>query len=503
MSEARISYGRRLTMLATAHPDTTAMIFVPEQGEERTVTWAELEKQSNQIARLLAHHGVDEHAMVVVGLPNSPAHFFATFAAWKLGALTLPLRSVMAAKERDAILALGKPQVVVANWPALPYTTLSADALDHAADLPDDPLPDIIPHPGKSIGSGGSTGRPKIIVDPAPWASIPGQTLLTLLGAPMQQRQLVAGPLYHNAPFLFSHLGLFEEHTLIVMERFHAARVVDMIERHQIQVMYLAPIMMDRIIKLPGVKARDFSSINFLGHTAAPCPPWLKRAWIDLVGAESVLEVFGATELVGVTAIRGDEWLTHPGSVGRPLPICEMRICDADGQALPPGEVGEIFMRRVDTDASYHYIGAPPLKSDPEGFASVGDLGWVDEAGYLFIADRRVDLIITGGANVYPAEVEAALTEHPAIGDVAVIGVPDAEWGKRVHAVIEPLDPAQPPSVTELDTHCREHLTSYKVPKSYEFIASLPREPSGKIRRAAMVEERESGWTPAMMKAKT
>jgi bile acid-coenzyme A ligase len=163
--------------------------------------------------------------------------------------------------------------------------------------------------------------------------------------------------------------------------------------------------------------------------------------------------------------------------------------------------VGEIFMRPHGAGPTYAYIGSPPAKGTPDGFTSVGDLGWVDAEGYLFLADRRVDLIITGGANVYPAEVEAALTEHPSVGDVAVIGVPDEDWGKRVHAVIQPRDPGDPPTVAALDAHCRERLASYKIPKSYEFVAQLPRDDAGKLRRSGLVAEREVGWTAGMIAA--
>jgi bile acid-coenzyme A ligase len=255
---------------------------------------------------------------------------------------------------------------------------------------------------------------------------------------------------------------------------------------------------MRRLLDCPEIKQRDFSHVQAFFSTAAPCPPWLKRAWIDLIGPERLYEAYGATEATGACIIRGDEWLAHPGSVGKPRG-CDLKILDEQLQEVPPGVVGEIFMRPWTTEPTYYYKGSPPCKATPDGFMSVGDLGWVDEAGYLFLADRRVDMIVTGGANVYPAEVEAALSEHPAVSDVAVIGVPDPVWGRRVHAVVQPSDPAQPPTVAELNRHCRERLVSYKVPKSYEVTPNLPRDPSGKIRRSAMVAEREAGWSPEMV----
>jgi bile acid-coenzyme A ligase len=180
-----------------------------------------------------------------------------------------------------------------------------------------------------------------------------------------------------------------------------------------------------------------------------------------------------------------------------------MKILDETGHELQDGEVGEVFMRPIDGRApSFEYIGAPDARSTPDGFKSISDLGWIDKDGFLYISDRRVDLIVTGGANVYPAEVEAALSDHPGLADVAVIGVPDEEWGRRVHAVVQSADVAMPPSALELDAHCRERLASYKAPKTYEFVDELPRNEAGKIRRSALVAERESGWIAGMVLAK-
>jgi bile acid-coenzyme A ligase len=500
-SEA-ISYGRRLLLLADEHPERAAIVFVPNEGEERVVSWAELDRAANRVARLLAGHGLDERSLLAIGLPNCPEHYVTAFAGWKLGALVLPLRANLPARERDQILELGNPAVVVADWEEIAFPLVTPAELARAEGYSDAPLPDRVPHPGKSIGSGGSTGRSKIIVDPKPLARVPlGPGEVGALGLRPGQVQLVAGPLYHNSPFSWSHWGLFEDHTLILMERFNAARVLDLIERHRVAFAFLAPTMMKRISEEPGVGARDFSSIETIFHTAAPCPPWLKRAWIDLLGGARLHEGFGATEALGHTTIRGDEWLAHPGSVGRPEG-CDLRILDEAGGELPPGEVGEIFMRSHAPGPTYYYLGSPPVKATPDGFGSVGDMGWVDEDGYLFLADRRVDLIISGGANVYPAEVEAALTEHPAVGDVAVIGLPNADWGKTVHAIIQPRTPTAPPDVRALDAHCRERLSAYKVPKSYEFLLDFPRDAAGKLRRSALMAERADGDWPGIVAVK-
>ena len=312
------------------------------------------------------------------------------------------------------------------------------------------------------------------------------------------QVQLVPGPLYHHAPFCWTFWGLFEEHEVVLMERFDAARAVDLIEQYGVNFCCVVPTMMRRMIRLPDIQERDLSSLEALYHTGGPCPAWLKQAWIDLIGPEKLYEAYGSTEDIGFTAIRGDEWLEHRGSVGRPGNT-ELKILDADGQELAPEEVGEVFMRRNDvTGPTYKYLGSAPVKTTPDGFASVGDLGWVDEDGYLFLADRRVDMIVSGGANVYPAEVEGTLAEHPDVDDVAVVGLPDEEWGRRVHAIIQAADFEHPPTPAVLDEHCRQRLAAYKAPKSYEFLRALPRNQAGKIRRSALASERRQGWTRSM-----
>lgn len=501
VAEREITFGRRVAELAEEHPDKPAIIFLPQQGAERTVTWREMDRATNRIARLLAERGVREGSIVVVGVWNSPEQMLVTAAAWKRGALVLPLRAILPPRERNGILEIAQPALVFADWEDVPYPVLRPAALSQADAYDDAPLPDDPPHPGKAIASGGSTGRSKIVIDrtahPVRYSARGSR-----LGAAHGQVQLLCAPLYHNSPFLSAYGGLADDHTIVLMERFDAARAVEAIERHRVNYAYMPPIIMRRIIMLPGVHGRDFSSIQAIQSSAAPCPPWLKRAWIDLIGAEKVHEVYGSTEGIGATMIRGDEWLLHPGSVGRPV-SCALRILGEDGRELPPGEVGEIYTRPTLTDGpTFTYVGGATIRSTPDGFYSVGDLGWVDEQGYLYIADRRVDLIITGGANVYPAEVEAALHDHPAIADLAVVGVPDEEWGKRVHAVIQPADPAHPPAVADLDAWARERITSYKVPKTYEIVAELPRNEAGKIRRSALAAERESGWNPAMVSAR-
>ncbi|MCC6718323.1 MAG: AMP-binding protein [Acetobacteraceae bacterium] len=493
MSNVRVvSFGRRLTELAEARPDATVITLARQDGSEDTLSYAALERWSNRVARLLASRGLDTASTLCIGIYNSLEHYAAAYGAWKLGACTLPLSPRMPDIEFRGITGLLDRKLVIADRDDADLRKADITALRDGGPFADTALPDITAHPGKAIGSGGSTGRSKIIVDPNPWARQVGDMMLGAgVGMRPGQVQLVAGPLYHNSPFSWSHYGIFDAHHIVVMERFDAARAMDLIERHGVQFGFLAPTMMMRIVRLPGIDRRDFSSIESIFVTAAPCPAWLKQRWIELTAPEKVMEGYGSSENAGACLIRGDEWLQHPGSVGRPAG-CELRILDEDFREVPQGEVGEIFFRpAAHPQPTYQYIGSAPARRTPDGFISVGDLGHVDAEGYLFLSDRRVDLIIRGGANIYPAEVEAALTEHPDIADAAVIGIPHDELGKTVHAIVEPR-PGATVAEPALRAWMKQRLTAYKLPESYEFMESLPRDQSGKIRRSQLARERET-----------
>lgn len=485
-----ISFGRRLTDLAASHGTATAIILARQDGGEDALSWEGLERWANQVARLLASRGVGPQSMVCIGIYNSLEHYAAAYAAWKLGACTLPLSPRMPDIEFRGITGLVERRLVIADRDDADLRKADITTLRDGGPWADTPLPDVTAHPGKAIGSGGSTGRSKIIVDPKPWARVPGVGgMARSIYLRPGEAQLVAGPLYHNSPFSWGHMGLFEGQSLVVLERFDPALAVTMIERHRCRFMFFAPTMMQRIVRLPDIETRDLSSIECVLQTAAPCPPWLKRRWMELTAPETLLEAFGSSEAAGACLIRGDEWLLHPGSVGRPHG-CALRILDDEFHEVPTGEVGEIFFRPDShPEPTYHYIGSPPAKTTPDGFISVGDMGHVDEEGYLFLSDRRVDLIIRGGANIYPAEVEAALSEHPDIADVVVVGLPHEELGKAVHAIVEPR-PGVEIDEAALRAWMKARLTPYKLPESYEFLAALPRDPSGKIRRSQLARER-------------
>jgi bile acid-coenzyme A ligase len=492
---APVSFGQRVADLAGQHPDRAALHLVAADGSRDSRTWRQLEQASSSLARLLIARGVRPSTMVVVALGNVAEHVEVTLAAWKLGACVLPLSPRLASREREQILdAVGPDRVVVTLGDAGGGLDLASRVVrDEIAALGCAPVETRTPCPGKAVGSGGSTGRSKVVVDPRPWEAVPGakDPVFTEIGFRPDQVQLIAGPLYHNSPFSAAHYGLFEGHTLVLMERFDAARALDLIEEHRVEFAFLAPTMMLRIARRPDFAARDLSGL-IVYHTAGACPAWLKREWIAKVGPSRLHEAYGASENVGYTTIDGEEWLRHPGSVGRPR-HCEVRVVDESGRPLPAGEVGTLYLRPRDTAGpAYRYLGSDPLPLTDDGFTTVGDLGWLDGDGYLYIADRRTDLVITGGVNVYPAEVEAALVRHPQVADAVVIGLPDDEWGRRVHAIVQPVDAGSPPTAEDLASYLAGQLSPAKSPKSYELVDHVPRDESGKIRRSQLVAERSS-----------
>ena len=472
--------GALVGQLAQADPDRPAVTC-----GGITVSRAELDARTNRLARAYAGLGVAPDSFVTVGLPNGIEFFEAVLAVWKLGATPQPISSRLPAGERRAIIELANPSLVVGVEPSeAPGRTAIPPGFEPAASLSSEPLPPVIPASFKAPTSGGSTGRPKLIVatQPGTWEAIEAFAT-TLLRIPSDGVHLVTGPLYHNGPFVTSLLALLKGNHLVVMERFDAATALALIARHRVDWVYAVPTMMHRIWRLPEtVRAGfDVSSLRVVYHMAAPCPPWLKQAWIDWLGGECILELYGGTEAQAVTFITGDEWLEHRGSVGRPV-IGEIRVLDAKGQELPPGEVGEIWMRRgPDVPPSYRYVGAQ-AKSRPDGWESLGDMGWTDADGYLYLSDRDTDMILVGGANVYPAEVEAALDEHPRVKSSCVIGLPDEEYGNAVHAIVQ----GEGVTASDLAEFMRSRLAKYKQPRTYEVVSEPLRGDDGKVRRSAL-----------------
>ena len=481
---ALVSYGRRVTDLAAAQPDAVAFVC---EGQE--LTRGELERDANRRAREFARRGVRAGDLVTVILPNGFAWLKNCLAAWKLGAVPNPLSSRLPARERNAILAQANPSLVVGldASEAGGRASLPADFEPDPA-LPADPLPDTIPSHERALASGGSTGQPKLILPRNPGAYDPEapSAIFTARAA-----VLVPGPLYHAVPFSAAWQGLFGGARAVLMTRFDASECLALIEKHRIDRVHFVPTMMQRIWKLPLAErlARDVASLEFVMTGSAPVPAWLMRAFIEWLGPDVMHEWFGPSERIGGTSITGREWLAHPGSVGRPSAGTKMRILDPETLAeVPVGEIGEIFMLPPSGPGStYRYVGASATRRTADGWESVGDMGRFDADGYLYLGDRRSDMILSGGRNIYPAEVEAALDEHPAVRSSCVIGLPDDDLGNRVHALVDLIGEV---GDEELRAHVAERLVHYKVPKSFERVSGPLRDDAGKVRRSALREQR-------------
>ncbi len=426
--------------------------------------------------------------MITVALANGLEFYETTFALWKLGAVPNIVSAKLPDAELGAIVQLVDPKLIIGADPArLPGRKVIAADMAIDESISPDALEEVISPQWKAMTSGGSTGRPKIIIDHMPGVWDPAVSGLMQV---VDDTLLNPGPLYHNAPFSMMFTGLFTGGHVVEMGKFDASETLRLIGRHRIAWVNLVPTMMARIWKLPKEEraAADMSSLRVVFHMASACPMWLKQAWIDWVGPDKLFELYGGTERTGMTLITGREWLEKKGSVGRILPGASMRVLDAEGNACPPGEVGEIFFKPDDgKNTTYHYIGAQAKTAGD--WESLGDLGHIDEDGYLFLSDRRTDLILSGGANIYPAEVEAALDAHPEILSSVVIGLPDDDLGQRVHAIVQPRE-GSALTIADVMRHMEQKLARYKTPRSVEFVATPLRDDAGKARRTALRDQR-------------
>ena len=474
------TFSARFDQLAADLADRPALTFLDE-----TLTFAELNRAADRMARHLRSLDVDTDDFVTIAEPNSVEFIIALIACRKLGATPQPVSSRLPRLELEAIIELADPPVVVGaevvGRRSLPMGFRPPDDGDGAS------LPDAIAAAWKAPTSGGSTGRPKLIVsgDPSIYTQA-SSSLGQIIGAREGATMVMPGPMYHNGPLMWTSLSLLAGAHVVLLPRFDAEATLSAIATHRATAIYLVPTMMQRIWKLPTEDrlAYDVSSLEIAFHLAEPCPPWLKQEWIDWLGAEVIWELYGGTEAQSFTLLNGTQWLEHRGSVGRPI-FGEMVIRDADGKDLPAGETGDVWMRWTDRETpTYRYIGDEPQEQD--GWECLGDVGWMDEDGYLYLADRRNDMILVGGANVYPAEIEAALNAHPEVKSAAVIGLPDEERGNQVHAIIESdrLD------VDELKRFLGERLVVYKIPRTFEFVDEPLRDDAGKVRRSALRDDR-------------
>jgi len=467
--------GTVISRLADERPDAPALTV-----GSRTLTRRELDVRTNRLASRLGRQGARAQSIVAVVLPNSIELVEAILAAWKLGATPLVLPSKMPMHERAAVLELAAPSLVVDN----PQQVIG---IDGNGEEPDDaPLAPVVARWWRASTSGGSTGRPKLVLSTRPGTADPDERTLLLR---RDGAIVIPGPLYHGAPFLFATTGLWRGKHVVLLDRFDPAATLRAVSEYHADYLMLVPTMMKRIWQLPDEvkRAADLSALRTVLHLGSACPVWLKEAWIEWLGPDRIHELYAGTEGQATTWITGQEWLQHRGSVGRPVGGAVMQAFDPDSdRPLPPGEVGEIFMRPVEDAApTYQYVGADARKRGR--WESLGDMGWVDADGYVYIVDRRVDMIVTGGSNVYPAEVEMALEEHPDVDAVVVVGLPDDDLGHRVHAIVEA---SQALEANELAAFLAERLVRYKIPRTFEFVDTPLRDEAGKVRRALLRDQR-------------
>jgi bile acid-coenzyme A ligase len=485
MDLSDIPFGQRLHDRALADPDEIGLTVVAIDGTAVDLTLSELDRRANQWGRAFIDAGARVGSYIVLAIPNSVDLVLASLGSWKAGAVPVPMRWDLPDWERTRLLEIIGPAV-----------TLDAHTREaivaSAQNQPDAPVPPAISPSVNGICSSGSTGLPKVIVtlQPAIWTGRQGVPFLehwTAVERP--QTILVPGPMYHTNGFI-TLTYLLSGDRLVILEKFSAAGALDAIEKYRVTNFTATPTMLSRIADTPDIDDRDLSSVVWMVQGAAVMPPTLLRRWFELLSPEQVVMSYGMTENLGLAALRGDEWLEHPGSVGRGFRDTQIRIQRPDGSPAPAGELGDIYLK-APMSGLYEYLGgAALLPATEDGFRTAGDIGHLDADGYLYIADRRTDMIITGGANVFPAEVESALAEHPDIVDVVVIGLRDPEWGRRVHAVIEPGDPARVPSTQDIIAYAKSRLAAYKVPKTIEFVNEIPRTAATKVNRSAMSEVR-------------
>jgi long-chain acyl-CoA synthetase len=343
-----------------------------------------------------------------------------------------------------------------------------------------------LPQASSMIYTSGTTGRPKGVRRQPLTADLEARMAdyrERVYGLAPGVRTMIPGPLYHSAPNAFALRAARVASLIALMPRFDPEAFLALVEKHRIEAMFMVPTMFVRLLKLPAeVRSRyDLASLKFVMHAAAPCPPEIKRAMIDWLGPV-IHEFYGSTESGAVTVVDSHEWLERPGTVGRAIKGGEVRIYDDAGKRLGPGQAGEVYTRlEFLPEFTYHQLPDKRAEIDREGFITSGDVGYLDEAGYLFLCDRKRDMVISGGVNIYPAEIEAVLINCPGVKDCAVFGIPDAEFGEQLLAIIEAQPGLPPPTITDVRTYLGHHLAGYKLPKRIEFGTNLPREDSGKI----------------------
>jgi long-chain acyl-CoA synthetase len=456
----------------------------------REIAPQEFEAAARRAAGALETAGVAEGGVVCLMLHNSPAFLEALFAARMLGAYYCPINWHYKADEAGWILEDSGAKVLVTTPDLL--CSVSPALSPHLEVLSPEKLSSGPPWAGAARPPGammpytsGTTGRAKG-VRRVPLAPAAADALATLtgqvLGLGPGARALLSAPLYHSAPASYGGLAVLRAELLVLEERFDAERTLALIQDMKLTHAYLVPTMLVRLLRLPEEtkKRYDLSSMRFVATTGSPCPAEVKRAMIEWWGPV-FYESYAASELGWVTSISSEEALRKPGSAGRPAGGATVRILDAEGRELPAGEVGLIHTRQP-AFPEFTYNNNPEARArlERDGLCSVGDMGFLDPEGYLYVCDRASDMVISGGVNIYPAEIEAALALMPGVRDCAVFGIPDAEFGEALCAAVQP-EPGAEVSEEEIGSYLKKRIADYKVPRCVTFHEALPREESGKI----------------------
>lgn len=498
-------------------PDKPALV-IAETGEQ--LTYAELDERSLRLAHVLAEAGLTRGDVVALISDNTLETYEVYWAALRSGLYLTAVNHNLGPSEADYILedcgakalivSAAKRDLVAAMSVEVPTRLAYGGPVDGFASYDEalaaastEPLAEQ-PHGDDFLYSSGTTGRPKGIKIPLLGIQVdePGYPYPAIFGAlygfGTDTVYLSPAPVYHAAPLRFMGAVHVAGGTVVMMRKFDAEGFLAAVERYGVTHTQVVPTMFVRMLKLPEEVRRryDLSSLRVVVHAAAPCPVDVKRQMIDWLGP-IVEEYYASTEANGGTKISSEEWLAHPGSVGKPL-IGVPRICGPEGEELGPGEVGTIYFERDELPFSYH--------NDPEktaatqhphhpGWSTVGDLGYVDEDGWLFLTDRKAFMIISGGVNIYPQEIEDLYTLHPRVTDIAVVGVPDEEMGERVVAFVEPADDGEG-LAEELIAYARERIAHFKVPREVIITRDLPRTPTGKLVKGQL-KERYAAGAPA------
>ena len=510
---------------AEQHPDQPAIIMATS-GE--TVTYGEFEARCNRAAHLLRAAGLQRGDHIAVLMENSPRLLEIEGAAERTGLYFTLINTYLAPDEVAYIIGNSRARLLFTS-PQCRDVAVAAAAKSPAVERklitgPDDPpagwesydtevggYPDS-PVPEETLGaamlySSGTTGQPKGVLrnlpEIAPSDPLPVMLFVrNMFGFRDGMTYLNPAPLYHSAPQASVAASLRLGATTVVMEHFDAEQWLAMVERYKVTNCQMVPVMFSRLLRLPpDVRARyDTSSLECIVHAAAPCPVHVKQAMIDWLGP-IITEYYGATEANGFTFCDSAEWLAHPGTVGRVI-LGELLILDDEGRECPVGVDGTIWFRGA---TAFEYFGDPAKTAESrtsDGLTStVGDVGHVDEEGYLYLTDRKTYMIISGGVNIYPQETENLLSGHPAVLDVAVIGIPNDDLGEEVKAVVQLADPAAagPELASELIDYCRQRLTHFKCPKTIDFVPELPRSATGKLYKRLLRDEYWKGHRTAIV----